>query len=208
MNNIERLKQMEQLEKNTNESLRNSLKITYQTIDIGNNIMMELDKQSNQISSVENDVDQISENNKKASYHLRSIKSIFGTVVNKVLGYQYININAHAPIPVPVPTPTNNGSTTISNTNISVDTTKPTITKLITHSTDQTTYHTTHNDDVDKQLDELHDAMSHIYNMGVGMGLEIDSQNKRLSKLAVNVDKQELHIQKNNIDIQELLNTN
>jgi vacuolar-type H+-ATPase subunit I/STV1 len=172
--------EIERLNEESSQSLRTSLKVAYQSIDTGTEIMSELDKQSNQISKVERDVEFIEENNKKAAYHIRSLKSVFGTMLNKVLGYQYINVVEHS-----------------DDKSVASDGTTLPYQTSISELTSQ-----------EKDLDELHNALNHMCNMGMAMNTELDSQNQRLSKLSVNVDDQNEFIQKNNADIKELLYKN
>jgi len=178
--------EIDRLNEESSQSLKTSLKVAYQSIDVGNEIMTELDKQSNQITNIERDIEIIEENNKKASYHIRSLKSVFGTMLNKVLGYQYINIVEH----------TDEYKSVLGET----------------HKENDKTSERTHQDvrvesSQEKDLDELHNALSHMCNMGIAMNTELDSQNQRLSKMSVNVDDQNKFIQRNNVDINELLNS-
>ena len=178
--------EIDRLNEESSQSLKKSLRVTYQSIDMGNEIITELDKQSNQITNIERNVEIIEENNKKASYHIRSLKSVFGTMLNKVLGYQYINVvDDHEYKSVP-----HTPETKITKT-----------TKTTSHIKQSSLQQSSQ----ERDLDELHNALSHMCNMGITMNTELDSQNQRLSKLSVNVDDQNEFIQRNNADINELL---
>lgn len=79
------IKQINDTMDNSHNSSKRSAQLIRQTLDIGKDSIEELKKQGEQINKINNELDEINNLTDDAQYHLRSIKSIFGSFFNNVI---------------------------------------------------------------------------------------------------------------------------
>lgn len=73
---------MDELEQRSLESTRNSVRVLDETLRIGVDTAVELDRQGEQLNRVDRRLDDIDANLVQSNKHLRQVKSVFGGIVN------------------------------------------------------------------------------------------------------------------------------
>jgi hypothetical protein len=197
MNNsrsLDKIQTLKELQKDSSDSLRRTLIDAEQTFNVGQNIMTELDVQKEQIKNMETNIELINDNNKRATRLLMGIKSIFGSVTNRIF-YNNDNIKTSNQQQQTNPNEINEINA-INETN----TFNASLCNSMEHNTN-----TRDIDEDEQNLDYLQNIIGKIYNMSMDMNTELTDQNYRLEKLKQSVDEKDLHINANNIEIKNIL---
>lgn len=175
--------QIDDLNEETLDSLKRTLEMLLLIENTSESIIVELDEQSFKIRTAELDLEEISENNKKASMYIKSIKSFFGTLANKF---------------------TLKGRTISSTNSMPPTSPPPSLTQKSPPPTSPPPTSPPQNAE-DEYLDQIEHSLRKLNQMGLDMKTEIDDQNKRLNSLTNNVVCEDLQLRKNIKDINTLL---
>lgn len=184
-------------------SLKNSLVQLNQSKEIGIATFEELEKQGEKIKKAEHDIETIEQHNKQAEKHLRGIRSIFGSIINRFTTTNYSEDDE------------NRDSQSISiQTNTTTDTKFNNISPSNNSFSDADLIQGYDVDseilreqihEQDEMLDEISSVLHQLNSMAKDMNTEILHQYERLENLSENVDKQNRTINKHNKEIHKLL---
>ena len=199
---------IEKINLDSSQSIRNSNKILQNSLVTSTNILAELNKQGDQIKNAENSIDNIKNINKRAEGYINSIKSLFGSIVNK--------FSTPLSLSLPLQLSPNNSSLKNRHTPIIQNKDEQEHDYKLKYEGgedgDEFNEYSILENRISFQLKEQDDGLDYMLNslktlhvMSLDMNNEIDIQTKKLKKLAQNVEEQELKIKDNNKKIQQLL---
>jgi hypothetical protein len=197
-----KMEQIEQINRDTTDSINRSCKKLQETLNLSINTMAELDKQGNQIKGMEKNMEIIEDNTIRAEKHLNRIKSVFGSIANVFTRNKSVEKDS-------IQNNFNNSDRpvgTISSKSLDIS-------KTCAQHSDLTGFESVTQNPVgacaepiqEEGLDELLYTLTTLHAISLDMNTEIDNQNKRLSKLSNNVKNQDKYIQLNSSKIQKLL---